>query len=210
MVGRLVEQQKIGLGEQRRGECCAHPPAAGEARERPRLRRLIEAQAVQDGARPRRRRMGADVGEPGLDLGDRGGILDPLGRREQALALGVGGEHRLARAQIAARSLLRDRADPRAAPQPHLAGVRRQLAPDQPQQRGLAAAVAPDQADPAPGRQMHGRTLEQGAAADPQGHIVEMQHGGRGIARAVGFAQRPRNGSVGCGRPRSRACDESV
>ena len=115
---------------------------------------------------------------------------------QQALALGVGGEHGRARAHVAARRLLRDRADPRAAPQAHLAGIRSELAPDQPQQRGLAAAVAPDQADPVPGRQMDARVLEQQAAADPQGHVVEMQHGARDIARARRFAQRLRNGSV--------------
>ncbi len=39
VVGRLVQQQQVGVGEQRRGQRHAHPPAAGEFRHRPRLRR---------------------------------------------------------------------------------------------------------------------------------------------------------------------------
>jgi hypothetical protein len=43
MVGRLVQQQEIGLGEQHRGERHPHAPAAGKAGERLLLRLLVEA-----------------------------------------------------------------------------------------------------------------------------------------------------------------------
>src|SRR6516164_2358748 len=33
MIGRLVEQQQIGLGKEDRGECHAHPPAARQGAE---------------------------------------------------------------------------------------------------------------------------------------------------------------------------------
>ncbi len=36
VIGRLVEQENIGLGEQGRGQRHAHAPAAGEFRHRPR------------------------------------------------------------------------------------------------------------------------------------------------------------------------------
>ena len=36
VIGRLVEQQNIGLGKQGRGERHAHAPAAGKFRHRPR------------------------------------------------------------------------------------------------------------------------------------------------------------------------------
>ncbi len=127
--------------------------------------------------------MGADVGEPGLDRGDLGRIVGALGGAEQLRALEIGIEHRLARRPLAAGRLLGDRADAGAAPQAHLAGIRAELALDQAQQRGLAAAVAPDQADPVPGRQPDARLLEQQPAADPEGDVVQMQHGGRDIAR---------------------------
>ena len=185
VVGRLVEQEQIGLGEQHRGQRHPHPPAAGEARERPRLGFLLEAQPGQDRARPRRGGVGADVGEPGLDRRDLGRIVGALSGPQQPRALEVGIEHRLARRPLAARRLLRDRADARAAPQPHLTRIRAQLAPDQSQQRGLAAAVAADQADPVARRQADARALEQEPAADPQADVVEMQHGGRDIARPL-------------------------
>ena len=159
---------------------------------------LVEAQAVQDRARPRRRGMGADVGEPGLDLGDRGGILHPLGRRQQALALAVGGEHRL-RAGSPRRPAPPARPSRRCAPRRRRTSPASgaELAPDQPQQRGLAAAVAPDQADPVAGRQVDARALEQQLAADPQADVVQVQHGGRGIARRAA-CPTPAHGSAGC------------
>ena len=45
---------------------------------------LVEAEAGQDRARPRRRGMGADIGEPGLDLGD--GVRLDRGARRRAAA----------------------------------------------------------------------------------------------------------------------------
>ena len=85
MVGRLVQEQQVGLGEQHGGERHAHAPAAGEAGQRPLLRRLVEAEAGEDRARPRRRGMRADVGQPGLDLGDGMG-LDRARRRATGAA----------------------------------------------------------------------------------------------------------------------------
>ena len=49
VVGRLVEQQQVGCGEQRGGQCDAHAPAAGELLHRALLRGLVEAQAGEDG-----------------------------------------------------------------------------------------------------------------------------------------------------------------
>ena len=196
MVGRLVEQQQVGLGEQHGGERDPHPPAAGEAGQRARLSRLVEAEAGQDGARPRRGGVGADIGEPGLDRGDLGRIVDALGRLQQARPLEIGVEHGLAGRPLAPGRLLRDRSDGRPTPKAHLACVRADLAPDQAEQRGLAAAVAADQADPVPGRQPDARMLEQQAAADPEGHVVQMQHGGRDIARP-GARPNPRQALSG-------------
>ena len=42
VIGRLVEQQQIGLDEQERGERDAHAPAAGELAARAGLRSLVE------------------------------------------------------------------------------------------------------------------------------------------------------------------------
>lgn len=51
MVGRFVEQQQIGVQEQRRGKRHAHPPAAREVRDGAVLGVLIEAEAGEDGTR---------------------------------------------------------------------------------------------------------------------------------------------------------------
>ncbi len=54
IVGRLVEQQHFGRGEQHGGERDAHAPAAGELAAGAGLRLLVEAEARQN-ARPRER-----------------------------------------------------------------------------------------------------------------------------------------------------------
>ncbi len=91
MVGRLVEQQQVRRREQHRGQGHAHAPATGEGGERARLRRHVEAEAGEDGGRPRGGGIGADrikaVMDVGQALGRRG-----LGLGEQGGALGVGGE----------------------------------------------------------------------------------------------------------------------
>ena len=58
IVGRLVEKQQVGPREQGRGERHAHAPAAGEGRAGTLLRRLVEAEAGEDGGGTRLRRMG--------------------------------------------------------------------------------------------------------------------------------------------------------
>ena len=114
IVGRLVEQQQVGLGEQHRGERDAHAPAAGELRAGALLRRRVEAEAGEDRGGARRRRMRADVGEPRLDLGDAMRVGRGLGLGEQRGALGVGGEHDVEQAFRPARRLLRQPPDARA------------------------------------------------------------------------------------------------
>ena len=71
MVRRLVEDQQVGIAEQRAGQRHAHAPAAGELAARaapgpslskPRPCRIAAARAGADG--------GADLVEPGMDLGE--------------------------------------------------------------------------------------------------------------------------------------------
>ena len=92
VVGRLVEQQQVGLGEEHAGERHAHPPAAGIGGAGARVFLRVETQALEDRGGAGLRAPGVDVGEAGLDLGDAvagGGVLFGKKRR----ALGVGGEH---------------------------------------------------------------------------------------------------------------------
>ena len=111
IVGRLVEQQQIGLGKQRRGQRDAHAPAAGEFRAGALLVGGGKAEAGKDRGRARRRRMRADVGKPRLDLGDAVRVVRDfrLGQKRRALAVGL--EHDLEQAFRAARRFLRQPAD---------------------------------------------------------------------------------------------------
>ena len=75
VVGRFVEQQQVGGGEQRGGERHAHAPAAGEFLDRAGLRGLVEAEAGEDGGGAGRGGIGADRAQAFVDLGE------PDGRR---------------------------------------------------------------------------------------------------------------------------------
>ena len=98
MVGRLVEQQQVGLGEQHRRQRHPHAPAA---------RQFVDrgcsciAASKPSPARMRAARAGAArapiVVEPRLDLGDAQRRRRRLRARPAAGALAVGGEHRVER-----------------------------------------------------------------------------------------------------------------
>ena len=82
----------------RQGRCCAV---------------LVEAEAGEDLRRARRRRMRVDVVEALVDVGDAVRVGGVLGLGQQRRALGVGGEHPVDDALVAARRLLRHVADAR-------------------------------------------------------------------------------------------------
>ena len=103
--------------------------------------------AARDG-----RRVGADVVEALVDVGDAAGIVRGFRLGQQARALLVGGQHDLDQALRSARRLLRHPADAGRARNIDAAVVGMQLACDQAQQRGLARAVAADEADLVPRR----------------------------------------------------------
>ena len=111
MVGRLVEQQQVGLGEQQRGKRHAHAPTAGERVERAVLRLFVEAEAGENARGPRRRAMGVDGVEPLVDLGDAMGVARVLRFLEQGRSLGRRREHGLERRCLPSRRFLRDIAD---------------------------------------------------------------------------------------------------
>src|SRR6267378_1590307 len=70
VIGRLVEQQEIGLGEENRGEPDAHPPTAREIADRLVLHPFVEAEPGEDARRTAGCGMRPDFDEPRLDLGD--------------------------------------------------------------------------------------------------------------------------------------------
>ena len=177
IVGRLVEQQDVRLGEKHRGERHAHPPATGKFAERPRLRGFIEPEPFEDSSRPRRGVMRFDIDEARVDLGDALRIARDFRFRHQRLALDVGGEHEVDKAFGAGRSLLVDAADARALRDHDRAGLGRELATKNAEERGLTGAVAPDEPDMRARRQRGGRVVDQETLAEAIGEGADVQHG---------------------------------
>ena len=171
MVGRLVEQQQVWLGRQRRGERHAHPPAAGKGFARAALRLLVEAQPRKNDGGAGRGAVGIDGQQPLVHLGQLFRIVLGLGLRQQLHALAVGHQHGFQQRLIAIRSFLRDRADAGAAVHRDIAALGVQLPQDQLHQRRFAKAVAPDQRHLMAGIDAGGRILEQGAVADAVGDV---------------------------------------
>ena len=158
VVGRFVEQQQVGLGEQGRGQGHAHPPAAGELGHRALLgRRWLKPRPARisagAGGRASRRRCRS---------GGRRSRPSPPARRSPAAvsrscALDVGLQHGVQHADGRGRVFLVDRADARGLGQADLVAAGGQLAQDQLEQGRLADAVAADQADLGARRQADAR-----------------------------------------------------
>ena len=97
VVGRLVEQQHVGLREQGGRQRHPHAPAAGEFRHRTREIGGGEAEAGEDFGRARGRAIGVDLDQPGVDLAHALG-LGGLQLGVQRLPLHVGGQNRVEQA----------------------------------------------------------------------------------------------------------------
>jgi hypothetical protein len=176
VVGGLVQQQQLGLGEQAGGQRHPHAPAAGELRHRAGQVGLAEAEAGEDlggaGGRP----VGVDVDQAVVDVAHllgRGGF-EPA---QQAGALDVGLEHGVQQRHRRRRVLLVDGADPRLARERDLARAGDELALDEPEEGGLADAVAADEADLGVLGQGDARLVEEPAAPGVEYEVVDLEHG---------------------------------
>ena len=171
IVGRLVQQQKIGRGEQRRRKRYAHAPAAGEFRAGPRLIGGRKSEAAQDRGGARGRRMRVDVDEPGLDFGNPMRIVRGVGFLEQRVALEIGLEDDVDQALRPVRCFLREAADPPARRNGDGAGLKRQFAANGVKQRRFPRAVAADQADARAGHDLGGAMIDQKPSGNPDRNI---------------------------------------
>ncbi len=189
VVGRLVEQQQVGLGEKHGRQRHAHPPAAGEGGAGAALRRFAEPESGQDRCRPRFGRVRVDIGEAGLDLRDPIGIGCGLRLGEQGGALGVGGEHHLDQRLRTGRCFLRHLTDAGVPRQAHRAAFGLDLAHDQTEQGRLAAAVPADEPGPRSFGQGDGGPVEKHPVADPVGDVVDVEHDAGGFALSRDPAQ---------------------
>ncbi len=173
VVGRLVQQQIVGLREEDGGEGHAHPPAAREGGAGHELFGGIKTKAAQDRGGAGLGGPGVDIGEAGLHLTDAGGVGGGFGLGQQLGAFGIGGEHRVEERDLVAGHLLRDAADAGAGGQGDGAAFQRQLAPDQLEERGFARAIAADQAHLVACRDGGGGGLEKRAALDIEGQVCD-------------------------------------
>jgi hypothetical protein len=160
VVGRLVEEQDLGPGQEDAGKGHAHPPATRELADVALDLSGAKAEPGQDGLGARAELVAAQLLVAGLHLavagddrvevlvglghaGLEGGQLDAQGGGLAGAGHGLG-QHRAA-ARVA--GVLAEVADGEPAGPLDVAGVRRFLADDEPEQRGLAGAVGADQAD---------------------------------------------------------------
>ena len=148
---------------------------AGETGERRLLHRLVDAEPGEQPRGARRRRMRADLRQPGLDLG----AARPLGALclgDQGSAFQIGGKHGGARRLRAARDLLIDQPDGPAAGAMHRALIGIEPARDEAKQGGLAAAIASDQPELAVRADLRGHAFEEEMPLNPVGDVLEGQH----------------------------------
>ena len=176
VVGGLVEEEQVGLGEERERERDSHAPTARHLARRLLLHRHVEAQPDEQLRRARLRVVRLELFEPLVHLAQRdakcllGGLVtrsELLLNLEQPLALGVGLHDRLNRRALISRDLLlhvdnRDEGGQGDAPIGQVA-----------QQRGLAHAIAPDESVLHPEVEREHRLVEELLLAGAHAHATD-------------------------------------
>jgi hypothetical protein len=142
VVGRLIQQQQVGLRKQHPRQRHPHPPPAREIGTGPRLRLGVEAQALEDGTGPPLGRPGVDIGQPVLDLGDAVRVGGGIRLGQQGGAFGIASST-VSRSEVEDDGTSCATPPMRALRAADLAPLQRQLAPDQAEQRGLADPLRP-------------------------------------------------------------------
>ena len=193
-VGRLVEQQQVGLRKQRGRKRDAHAPAAGEFGAGTRLIARGESKSGENFGGACGRRMRADIGKPGLDLGYSMRVVRGLGLCEETDTFLVRAQHDLDQALGTVRRLLREAADPAARRELHRAVLGGDLARDRAEQGRLAGTIASDQPDAGAGRDVRRGLVDQQAAGDADRQFVDDEHG-RYLADARARGKLPRAGN---------------
>ena len=176
MIGRLVQEQEVGLPEQQPGKARPHDPAAAELTHRPHKVALLEAEARQNrlglvlpvaAARGLQRHL-----KPAEALHQRG-LLRRVTLRREGLAggfdavaegdrVGAGVQHLLKQGLVGERCrLLPEIADGQVALPRNTSGVRLDVAREDVHQSGLAGAVGADKRDAVTGGNNQAEAAEQ-------------------------------------------------
>ena len=142
-----------------------------------------KAQPRENLRRARRRRIGPDGLQTGINLSETVGVGFMLGFGQEPHALGLGAQHGVEQAYIVAGRILGDSADPPACGPVSGSAIGLDFAQDNLEQRGLARAIAADQADAPPGGQIRARALEDFPPGDSDHDVVESQHDGGLLAQ---------------------------
>ena len=153
VVGRLVEQQDVGLGHQQPQQLQAPPLAAGQVADRRPLRVAAEAEPLQH--------------LPGREL--------LLAHREAPLDLLDRLQHATRGIELA--ELLGQMREAYGLAGPHASRDRAYGPLQQPQQSGLTAAVHPDDPDPVTGPELPGQMFEKPTVTDLDGDVLDVVHG---------------------------------
>ena len=191
VVGRLVEQQQLGVGDECAAQRDAFFEAAGEGFD-PNVRVEVEAlQGFFDAAVQAPAVGGFELGGQALEIGVggfiavghrvRGGVVGREQSLRRADAFGDGFKDGVAGLEG---GLLRDISELQAGLPPHVAGVGLALAGEQFQQAGFAGAVAPDQADAFARFDDQRRAVEQGVVTVGEFETVEGEEG-HGMGESV-------------------------
>jgi hypothetical protein len=191
VVGRFVQQQEVRWRHQRARYVEAHAPAAGEIRDRLRVRFRREAEPVEQPAGTGRGVVAVEFLELLVRLGDRLPVLVGEGVRlhlDRVVHGLVAGQHEIERGIGQRRRFLRDRGDARLAGQVEVALVGLEFAHQRREQAGFAGAIAPDHAHAPAGVQGQVDVGQKEALAPAQGEVAEGDHAG---IVPVGMARPP-------------------
>ncbi len=175
VVGGLVEQQDVGLAEERLGQQRAHLLAAGELLHALVVQRLVDAQAGEQRADLGLRLVAVEIGEGRLELGGAVAVgfgevglgVDRLARLEHLEQLGVALHHGVdGRALIVGELVLLQRRQAQPGGDVHVAVRGLEIAAEHLEQRRLAGAVGADQAVAMAGQELDVDVLEEGFACE--------------------------------------------
>ncbi len=220
VVGGLVEEHRVGAGEQDARELDAAALAAGEGAERLVEDPVGQAQVARDGRGLRLGRVPAErdeaLLEPAVVLHRLRGDLVVRGRhvehralhveRQRAEAAGVEDARTRQVLGVAGARVLREVADLAGAVDAAAGGLA--LSREDLGERGLAGAVAADEADLVPRAHPERDVLHEDAGADAQLQLVYSEHGERSSDQRMshgpwerGDPQQRGSSPVGRGRP---------
>lgn len=166
---------EVGLGEQAGRQGDPHPPAARELGHRPAEVGLAEAQPRQDLGGAGRRPVGVDLDQARVDVAHVFG-LGGFQALQKLVALGIGFEHGIQQGHRRRRVLLVNRADAGGPRQADLAAAGRELAEDHLEQRRLAHAITPHEANLGVLGQGDRGVVEEAASPGVEDKIVDLQH----------------------------------